>query len=92
MRPGTYVLLLTSPLNALLNWLFINKLRLGLLGAPFATSISYWLSFILLLLYGYYFTPARHSFAPLSLRQASSNVLTFSKLAALGVVHIGTEW
>lgn len=92
MRPGTYVLLLTSPTNALLNYLFIYKLELGLLGAPFATSISYWLSFIVLLLYGYYRTAARRSFAPLSIRLASSNILTFSKLAVLGVIHIGTEW
>ncbi|KAK2616670.1 ethionine resistance protein [Conoideocrella luteorostrata] len=48
-RPGTYVLLITSPINAVLNYLFIYTLEFGLYGAPLATGISYWLSFLLLL-------------------------------------------
>ena len=51
MRPGTYTLLITSPLNALLNYLFVYSFNFGLLGAPIATGISYWLSFLLLLAY-----------------------------------------
>lgn len=51
MRPGTYVLLITSPLNAGLNYLFVHTFKFGLFGAPIATGISYWLSFLLLLAY-----------------------------------------
>jgi len=41
MRPGTYVLLFTSPLNAALNYLFVYTMDMGILGAPVATGISY---------------------------------------------------
>lgn len=41
MRPGTYVLLLTSPLNAGLNYLLVYTMKMGIMGAPVATGISY---------------------------------------------------
>lgn len=37
-----------SPLNAVLNYTPIYELGFGLYGAPIATGISYWLSFLLL--------------------------------------------
>ena len=93
MRPGTYILLLTSPLNAGLNYLFIHTLRLGLYGAPFATSISYWISFLGLVAYTrfiggskYWGGWTRRAIFPLH------NILTFARLAALGFIHVGTEW
>ncbi|KAG8527778.1 uncharacterized protein KY384_007932 [Bacidia gigantensis] len=93
MRPGTYILLITSPLNALLNYLFIYPLNLGLLGAPFATSISYWLSFLGLVAYTRFVSGSQHwggwttrSFRPFH------NIVTFARLAALGFIHVGTEW
>ncbi len=51
MRAGSYVLLITLPINVGLNYLFVYPLEMGLLGAPFATGISYWLSFLLLVAY-----------------------------------------
>lgn len=92
MRPGTYVLLITSPINAGLNYLFIYTFKIGLLGAPIATGISYWLSFILLLLYTRFIAGSRcwggWSRKCLSLKPMGM----FARLAVLGVVHIGTEW
>lgn len=90
MRPGTYVLLITSPLNAALNYLFCYTLDIGLLGAPIATSISYWLSFGLLVLY-------TRSIAGSECwggwsHTAFQNIGTFARLAFLGVIHVGTEW
>lgn len=87
MRPGTYVLLITSPLNAGLNYLFIYTLDIGLLGAPIATGISYWLSFILLVLYTR-FVAGSECWGGFD-RKCLHNIGTFARIAALGVVHVG---
>jgi multidrug resistance protein, MATE family len=90
MRPGTYVLLITSPINAGLNYLFCYTFGMGLVGAPLATSISYWLSFILLVLYAR-FIAGSECWGGWS-RSAFTNIGTFSRLAFMGVIHVGTEW
>lgn len=90
MRPGTYVLLITSPLNAGLNYLFVYTFELGLLGAPLATGISYWLSFLLLLAYAR-FVHGWDCWGGWTWK-AFSNLRVFSRLAFLGVIHVGTEW
>jgi MATE family multidrug resistance protein len=90
-RPGTYVLLITSPLNALLNWLFIYKFDIGIYGAPLATGISYWASFLLLVAYAA-FVRGKECWGGLAPRKAVRNLGPFSRLAVLGVVHVGTEW
>lgn len=89
MRPGTYVLLITSPLNGLLNWLFVYRFGIGLLGAPLATGISYWSSFILLVLYSR-FVAGSDCWGGWS-RKCLSNLRTFTRLAILGFVHIGNS-
>ncbi|KAF2225089.1 mate-domain-containing protein [Elsinoe ampelina] len=90
MRPGTYVLLITSPLNAGLNYLFVYTFKIGLLGAPIATGISYWLSFFLLVAYAK-FVNGSQCWGGWS-KKCMQNLGTFSKLAFLGFVHVGTEW
>lgn len=90
MRPGTYVLLITSPINAGLNFLFVYTLKMGLLGAPIATGISYWLSFFLLLFYAR-FVQGWEGWGGWS-RRCLHHSGTFARLAFLGVVHVGTEW
>ncbi|EKD16895.1 MatE family transporter [Drepanopeziza brunnea f. sp. 'multigermtubi' MB_m1] len=90
MRPGTYVLLLTSPLNAGLNYLCVYTFKMGLLGAPFATGIAYWISFFLLVAYSR-FVAGSVCWGGWSLA-CLHNIKTFARLAILGVVHVGTEW
>ena len=90
MRAGTYVLLITSPINAGLNYLFVYTLDIGLLGAPIATGISYWLSFLLLLAYTR-FVAGWECWGGFD-RKCLHNITTFARIAALGVVHVGTEW
>lgn len=90
MRPGTYVLLITSPINAGLNYLFVYTFKLGLVGAPLATGISYWLSFLLLLAYAW-FVKGWESWGGWS-RKCLHNIGTFARLALLGFFHVGTEW
>ncbi|MCO5565376.1 hypothetical protein L7F22_019049 [Adiantum nelumboides] len=56
MHAPTIVLFVASPINALLNWLFVwgpPSIRLGFIGAPLASIISMWLMFILGLLQCY---------------------------------------
>ena len=90
MRPGTYVLLITSPISALLNYLFVYQFGWGILGAPFATGIGYWLSFIGLVLYAR-FVAGGECWGGWT-KKSFQNLGVFAKLAALGVIHVGTEW
>lgn len=90
MRPGTYVLLITSPLNGGLNYLFVYTFKMGLIGAPIATGISYWISFLLLVAYAV-FVKGWESWGGWS-RKCLRNMGTFSQLALLGFLHVGTEW
>ncbi|KAJ6137718.1 Multi antimicrobial extrusion protein [Penicillium samsonianum] len=90
MRAGTYVLLITSPLNAALNYIFCYTFEIGLLGAPLATGLCYWLSFALLVLYAR-FISGSECWGGWSC-ETFQNLRTFARLALLGVVHVGTEW
>ncbi|KAH7398837.1 mate-domain-containing protein [Phaeosphaeria sp. MPI-PUGE-AT-0046c] len=90
MTPGTYVLLITSPLSAGLNYLFVYTLNMGLLGAPLATGIAYWASFLLLLAYAR-FVDGWACWGGWD-RRCLQNMGTFARLAFLGVIHVGTEW
>jgi MATE family multidrug resistance protein len=90
-QPGTYVLLITSPLNALLNWLFVHTFEIGLYGAPIATGISYWVSFLLLVAYAT-FVRGHECWGGLQPKRAISHLWPFTRLALLGFIHVGTEW
>ncbi|RWA09574.1 hypothetical protein EKO27_g5534 [Xylaria grammica] len=90
-KPGTYVLLITSPLNIFLNWLLIHRLGIGLYGAPIATGISYWASFLLLVAYAA-FIRGHECWGGLNLKLAISHLWPFTRLALLGVIQVGTEW
>lgn len=90
-KPGTYVLLITSPLSALLNYLFIHKFGMGLHGAPLATGIAYWCSFLLLVAYAALIR-GHECWGGLAPRQAATHLWPFTRLALLGFIHVGTEW
>jgi MATE family multidrug resistance protein len=90
MRPGTYILLITSPLNVGLNYLFVYTFKMHLIGAPLATGVSYWLSFLLLVLYSR-FVEGSHCWGGWT-KASFRNISTFARLAALGIIHVGTEW
>jgi len=90
MRAGTYVLLITSPLSALLNYLFVYVFGLGLIGAPLATGLSYWLSLLLLVCYAR-FVGGWERWGGLD-RACFRNIWVFARLAGLGFIMVGTEW
>ncbi|KAK6534954.1 hypothetical protein TWF281_006254 [Arthrobotrys megalospora] len=90
MRAGTYVVMITVPVNVLLNYLFIYTLDFGVNGAAMATSITYWLSFFLLCLYSKYIA-GYESWGGWT-TACFNNMTTFLRLAILGTVMVGTEY
>ncbi|KAJ8097909.1 mate-domain-containing protein [Lipomyces tetrasporus] len=90
MQAGTYVLLVTSPLNGILNYLFIHPFGFGLNGAAMATGLTYWLSFIGLVIYTKYSRGSR-AWGGFS-RRAFTNLGIYYRLSILGIIMVGTEW
>lgn len=92
-RPGTYALCITSPLNALLNYLLVLSpiMGMGVYGAPIATGISYWLSTLFLIAYSA-FVQGKECWSGFHAKRALTNTWQFAKLAFLGVLHVGSEW
>lgn len=90
MRAGTYVLILTSPMNVLLNYLFVYTWGFDLIGAPIATGITYWISFAGIIAYAR-FVKGWESWGGWD-RACVKNMGIFARLAGLGVIMVGTEW
>ena len=90
MTASNYVLIITSPINAVLNYLFVYTFKFGLLGAPAATGITYWLSFLLLIAYAK-FVEGGQPWGGWS-KRAFRGWLIFIQLALMGILMVGTEW
>ena len=90
MTASNYVLIITSPINAVLNYLFVYTFKFGLLGAPAATGITYWLSFLLLVGYAK-FVDGGQPWGGWS-KRAFRGWLIFIQLALMGILMVGTEW
>ncbi|KAG0031904.1 hypothetical protein BGZ81_000334 [Podila clonocystis] len=92
MHASTYVLLIASPINVILNYSLVwNKyIGIGYIGAPIATSISYWNMLILLLLY-IRFVDGYQGWGGWS-KDALTGWPAFLKLAIPGVMMVCTEW
>lgn len=78
-------------MNIALNYLFVYTFDFGLFGAPIATGISYWLSFLLLACYAA-LIQGHECWGGVQFRRSIQHLIPFTKLALLGVIHIGTEW
>ncbi|PIL27343.1 transporter [Ganoderma sinense ZZ0214-1] len=89
----TRIILGVAPVNALLNYLLVwgpESLRLGFIGAPIATAISFNLISILSIVYGLFFVP-KTAWHPLSMRCFTSlGVLV--QLGLSGVGQVASEW
>ncbi|TPX38230.1 hypothetical protein SmJEL517_g00011 [Synchytrium microbalum] len=92
MHAGTYVMMVASPFNIILNYLLVwhPSCALGFIGAPIATSITYWLMLFLLILY-VVFVDGSEAWGGFS-RKAFTNWASFLALAVPGVLMVGTEW
>ncbi|TBU24333.1 MATE efflux family protein [Dichomitus squalens] len=89
----TRIILGVAPVNALLNYLLVwgpEPIRLGFIGAPIATAISFNLISILSICYGVFFVP-KTAWHPLSMRCFTSlGVLV--QLGLSGVGQVASEW
>lgn len=96
MRASTYVLLLVAPVNVALNVVLVHHTSLGVLGAPLAISITFWLCFFLLVLFTY-LSPTHHKNGTWAGLQPAvvfdvGSCIYFLKLAIPGILMVGTEW
>ncbi|KAF9561399.1 MATE efflux family protein [Agrocybe pediades] len=89
----TRIVFVVAPINALLNWLLVwgpKPMRLGFIGAPIATAISFNLISLMSIIYGIVFTP-KTAWYPLSRRMFTSlGVLV--QLGLSGVGQTASEW
>ncbi|KAI0820462.1 MATE efflux family protein [Trametes gibbosa] len=96
MRASTYVLILVAPINVALNVLLVHYTPLGLLGAPLAISITFWLCFFLLIVLTYLSPTHRKNQTWAGIQPAVvfdfGSCAYFLKLAVPGILMVGTEW
>lgn len=96
MRAATYVLLAVAPVNLALNVYFVHFTRLGLLGAPLAISLTFWLCFALLACVTAWSPTHRRNGTWAGFRPAvvldPGSCYDFLKLAVPGILMVGTEW
>ncbi|KDQ60317.1 hypothetical protein JAAARDRAFT_56234 [Jaapia argillacea MUCL 33604] len=89
----TRVIIAVAPINALLNYLLVwgpEPFRLGFIGAPIATAISFNLIALISIIYGVFFIP-KTAWYPFSRRMFTSlGVLV--QLGLAGVGQVATEW
>lgn len=90
MHASTYSMLVTAPLNFVLNYTFVYTFGMGFIGAPLATSFSYWLMFLLLLAY-IKFVKGSEGWGGWS-RECLKGWWPFLKLAFSGIIIICAEW
>ncbi|KAG7092076.1 hypothetical protein E1B28_008455 [Marasmius oreades] len=90
--PG-YIIVAIAPINALLNYLFVwgpEKVRLGFIGAPIATSTSYYLVSISYIIYGSFYAP-RKAWHRIT-RYMFNDLWLIVKLGLAGVGQTASEW
>jgi len=89
----TRILLVVTPINAFLNYILVwgpEPIRLGFIGAPLATAISFNLVSLLSIIYGIFFVPktAWHPFS----RKIFTGLGPLVRLSISGVGQIASEW
>ncbi|KAL7280218.1 hypothetical protein ACG7TL_006637 [Trametes sanguinea] len=96
MRASTYVLLAVTPVNFVLNVWLVHHTPLGLLGSPLAVATTYWLCFVLLIVFTCISPTHRKNDTWAGLQPAIvfdiRSCFSFLKLAIPGILMVGTEW
>ncbi|KAG2228622.1 hypothetical protein INT48_004443 [Thamnidium elegans] len=90
MHASTYSMMVTAPLNFVLNYAFVYTFGMGFIGAPLATSFSYWIMFLLLIAYAK-FVKGSEGWGGWS-RECLKDWVPFLKLAFSGIIIICAEW
>ncbi|KAI1813209.1 MATE efflux family protein [Poronia punctata] len=86
----TYVLLISAPINVLLNWLLVWHFELGFIGAPIAVAFTQTLMPVLLVLYGT-FVAGSQCWGGFT-RRALTNWGPMIRLAVPGMIMVVAEW
>ncbi|KAG2752800.1 MATE efflux family protein [Suillus brevipes Sb2] len=89
----TKIILVVAPINALLNYVLVwgpEPIRIGFIGAPIATSISFNLISISSIIYGIFYIE-RTAWCPISVRSFTS-LGCLVKLGLAGVGQTASEW
>ncbi|CCG82375.1 Uncharacterized transporter C4B3.13 [Taphrina deformans PYCC 5710] len=91
-RVSTYAVCITAPINAILNYVLVwhPDIGLGFAGAPLAMSISYWLSFLLMIGFVKY-GKSRHAWHGFS-SAAFKHWMPMLQLALPGCLMTCSEW
>ncbi|KAJ6556154.1 mate-domain-containing protein [Mycena capillaripes] len=96
----TRIIMIVAPINALLNWLLVfgpKQIRLGYIGAPIATAVSFNLVSLLSIAYGIFFLPAwnrlhqKSAWHPVC-RRSFQNLGILFHLGIAGVAQTASEW
>ncbi|KXN88103.1 hypothetical protein AN958_07562 [Leucoagaricus sp. SymC.cos] len=89
----TRIIMVVTPINAFLNYLLVwgpEPIRLGFIGAPLATAISFNLVSLLSIIYGAFFVP-KTAWHPLS-RRMFTGLGVLLQLGVSGVGQVASEW
>ncbi len=89
----TRIIMVVAPFNALLNYLLVwgpEPIRLGFIGAPLATAISFNLISLLSIIYGIFFVP-KTAWYPLS-RRMFTGLGVVVQLGISGAGQVASEW
>jgi MATE family multidrug resistance protein len=87
-----FVLLIATPINVLLNYLFVFILKWDLVGAALATVLSHNLLPVLLFIYVYFVNPHSLECWAGFTRDAFRHWGPMAKLAVPGIIMVETEW
>ncbi|KAJ7751545.1 mate-domain-containing protein [Mycena maculata] len=96
----TRIVIVVAPVNAFMNWLLVwgpKPIRLGYIGAPIATALSFNLISLLSIAYGFWVLPAwnrqnkKSAWHPIC-RGSFQNLGLLFHLGLAGVAQIASEW
>ncbi|QRV93309.1 MATE efflux family protein [Ceratobasidium sp. AG-Ba] len=93
MHAQTIVTAIAAPANIFFNWLLVwgpPSFRLGFIGAPIASSLSFTLMAVISVIYAYFFV-ARTAWHPIG-QQSFQDLGKLFKLGLSGTGQIASEW
>ncbi|RCK66086.1 hypothetical protein Cantr_01637 [Candida viswanathii] len=92
-QASTYILLVTLPVNIVLNWWLVwsESTGIGYVGIPLAIAITYWIISLLMLLY-VIFIDGIECWGGMELEKAASNWTPMLSLAIPGVVMVISDF
>lgn len=93
MHVPSLIIVAVAPINAILNWVLVwgpDAIRLGFIGAPIATAISFNLISVCSVAYGVLYTPST-AWHPIG-RRSFRSLGTLVQLGLAGTGQIASEW